>query len=370
MSVLIQLVAERTGFHPVSRERLPAATERRLGARRVSANGLAAQLQAREAHRRGVVRAPAQEARQLARALRDRCETERHCRTCARRSCRPPTSCSSRSSWREAGAAAAKINLALVVGPRRDDGRHELVTVYQRVALADHLTVERAPEVRVAGFKGDTLVRRALESLADGNGGFPRAIKKRIPVAAGLGGGSSDAATALRLANALRDDPARRSAAARCSRASSAPTFRTSSRTGRSSGRATAPSSQPLELPQDYWIVLVVPTGSRKRVDGRRLRGLRRARRRGGIRRTRGSAACRARNAFAGRATSRRLPPNDLASSPLADELLALGAFRADVTGAGPAVYGLFLHGEQARRAQRQISPRGRTWLTAPAWYR
>jgi 4-diphosphocytidyl-2C-methyl-D-erythritol kinase len=64
------------------------------------------------------------------------------------------------------------------------------------------------------------------------------------------------------------------------------------------------------------------------------------------------------------------LPPNDLASSPVADELLRLGAFRADVTGAGPAVYGLFLHGEHARAAQKRISPEGRTWLTTPAWYR
>ena len=64
------------------------------------------------------------------------------------------------------------------------------------------------------------------------------------------------------------------------------------------------------------------------------------------------------------------LPPNDLASSPLARELVALGAFRADVTGAGPTVYGLFLHGHQARAAQKRISPEGRTWLTAPAWYR
>src|SRR5439155_15426058 len=42
------------------------------------------------------------------------------------------------------------------------------------------------------------------------------------------------------------------------------------------------------------------------------------------------------------------LPPNDLASSPLARDLSALGAFRADVTGAGPTVYALFLHGHQA----------------------
>jgi hypothetical protein len=64
------------------------------------------------------------------------------------------------------------------------------------------------------------------------------------------------------------------------------------------------------------------------------------------------------------------LPPNDLARSPLTDELYALGAFRADVTGAGPTVYGLFLHRDDARAAQRRMSSKGRTWLTAPAWYR
>ena len=104
------------------------------------------------------------------------------------------------------GPAAAKINLALVVGPRRADGRHELVTVYQRVALSDRLAIERAPDIRVEGFDGDTLVRRALEIVTDGSG-FHAKITKRIPVAAGLGGGSSDAATALRLANALRAEP-------------------------------------------------------------------------------------------------------------------------------------------------------------------
>jgi len=63
------------------------------------------------------------------------------------------------------------------------------------------------------------------------------------------------------------------------------------------------------------------------------------------------------------------LPPNDLASSPLADTLRALGAFRADVTGAGPAVYGLFLHRAAAVAARAALEPRGRTWLTVPTWY-
>src|SRR5262249_21883628 len=94
-------------------------------------------------------------------------------------------------------AAPGKINLALVVGPRRQDGRHDLLTVYQRIALADRLVVERAPALRVDGFADDTLVRRALELAADGSS-FRAKITKRVPVAAGLGGGSSDAATALR----------------------------------------------------------------------------------------------------------------------------------------------------------------------------
>jgi shikimate kinase len=63
------------------------------------------------------------------------------------------------------------------------------------------------------------------------------------------------------------------------------------------------------------------------------------------------------------------LPPNDLATSPLAEDLLGLGAFRADVSGAGPVVYGLFLHREPAVAAERELRRYGRTWLTVPTWY-
>jgi 4-diphosphocytidyl-2C-methyl-D-erythritol kinase len=63
------------------------------------------------------------------------------------------------------------------------------------------------------------------------------------------------------------------------------------------------------------------------------------------------------------------LPANDLVSSPLADELRDLGAFRAGVSGAGPTVYGLFQHRRAAVAARNRLRSRGRTWLTAPAWY-
>ena len=101
-------------------------------------------------------------------------------------------------------AAPAKINLALVVGPRRDDGKHELVTVYERIELADTLSLEPADELEVEGFPADTLVTQALTALASAAGVEPAwriTIEKRIPVGAGLGGGSSDAAAALTLAN-------------------------------------------------------------------------------------------------------------------------------------------------------------------------
>ena len=64
-----------------------------------------------------------------------------------------------------------------------------------------------------------------------------------------------------------------------------------------------------------------------------------------------------------------QLPPNDLASSPHADELRALGAFRADVSGAGPVVYALFHRRADAEAAERAFRRRGRLWITVPAWY-
>jgi len=63
------------------------------------------------------------------------------------------------------------------------------------------------------------------------------------------------------------------------------------------------------------------------------------------------------------------LPPNDLASSPLTDELRELGAFRADVSGAGPTVYGLFQHRKPAAAAERALRRVGRTWFSVPTWY-
>lgn len=109
--------------------------------------------------------------------------------------------------------APAKINLGLFVGPTRLDGRHELASVMQSISLADELTLERAPagaerdEVVCEGVQGENLAAVALELFRAATGwdeGWVRLkIDKRVPVAAGLGGGSADAAATLRLAHAV-----------------------------------------------------------------------------------------------------------------------------------------------------------------------
>ena len=62
--------------------------------------------------------------------------------------------------------AAAKINLALLVGPRREDGLHEVATVLQRVDVCDRLELGPADELEVVGFEEDAIVSDALARLA------------------------------------------------------------------------------------------------------------------------------------------------------------------------------------------------------------
>jgi 4-diphosphocytidyl-2-C-methyl-D-erythritol kinase len=267
-------------------------------------------------------------------------------------------------------SASAKINLALVVGPTRDDGKHEVLTILQRIGLADRIDVERAPELRVDGFAGDSLVRGALELLAARAGTtthWHARIEKRLPVAAGIGGGSSDAATALRLANAQLDEPLDLATLHEVAAEIGADVpFFLHDGPQLASGDGT--TLAPLDVPQDFFVLLVLPEGAHKPStgavydafdrrngadgwDARRAQLLDALER---VRRPRDLAA---------------LPPNDLASSPLAERLRELGAFRADVSGAGPAVYGLFHHEEHAKAARRALRGAGRMWLTAPAWY-
>ena len=111
--------------------------------------------------------------------------------------------------------APAKANLVLQVGPRRGDGLHEICSLFASLELADLVELEprgRADRVESPGVEGPNLVTTALRAYrsAAGPGSLPPLsvrIEKRIPVAAGLGGGSADAAAALRAADALADRP-------------------------------------------------------------------------------------------------------------------------------------------------------------------
>ena len=101
--------------------------------------------------------------------------------------------------------APAKLNLCLYVGPRRDDGLHEIRSLFEPLELADELRISEAreDEVIIEGIEGPDLTETALAALRDhGWDGPPLRIevRKRVPVVAGLGGGSADAAAVLRLA--------------------------------------------------------------------------------------------------------------------------------------------------------------------------
>ncbi len=269
--------------------------------------------------------------------------------------------------------APAKVNLALVVGPLRPDGLHELSSAMQRVDLADRVALDEAPELGISGFPEDTIVRDALLALAAATGVTPRwhvRLEKAIPVAAGLGGGSADAAAALRLANETLPEPLVQAALRELAAGigSDVPFFL---EPGPKLVEGAGERLTCLDLPQDYWVVLAVHEGGVKpstaevyaRFDqlglaegfGERRTALRQA-----------LAGCRRARDLA------RLPPNDLGEaaggSPLVPRLLEAGAFRADVSGAGPTAYGLFEERAGAEAAARSLPSGGFVRVVAPVW--
>ena len=104
--------------------------------------------------------------------------------------------------------AYAKVNLVLRVGAPRRDGLHPLCSIFASVGLADRVSVREAEsdEVGCPGVEGPNLAAAAVGAFRRAVPALPPlqvTIEKRIPVAAGLGGGSADAAAVLRAANAM-----------------------------------------------------------------------------------------------------------------------------------------------------------------------
>ena len=260
-----------------------------------------------------------------------------------------------RSTWRSSSGRGAT------------DGKHEVATVLQAVDLLDSLSLAQGPDLLVTGFADDTLVDRALRELAAAAGIEPRwnvTIDKHIPVAAGLAGGSSDAAAALQLANETLPEPlsAGRLSGLAASLGADVPFFLAS---GPQLGTGEGTVLEPLDLPLDYAVLLLFPEGAVKSSTADVYEAFDR---RGGEEGF--EARCRSLlEALRSVRTPRdlaALPPNDLASSPLAAELERLGAFRADVSGAGPALYGLFDEESAAGVAAAELSGLGATRVCAP----
>jgi 4-diphosphocytidyl-2-C-methyl-D-erythritol kinase len=132
-----------------------------------------------------------------------------------------------------AALAPGKLNLCLFLGETRADGLHELVSLIEPLSLADELTLEELPgaalvagavgmgdagcaagedEIVCAGVDGPNLAAEALAAFRAASGweGPPQRLRivKRVPVAAGMGGGSGDAAAALRIAAHAAGRPA------------------------------------------------------------------------------------------------------------------------------------------------------------------
>jgi 4-diphosphocytidyl-2-C-methyl-D-erythritol kinase len=134
----------------------------------------------------------------------------------------PSSSASVPAARAARGAAQAKINLRLRVLSRESSGYHQIETAFQRLDLADDVTVRTGVSGRAIECTGDgipegglgdpeeNLAYRAADAYRDAAGwpdGFAIEIVKRIPVGGGLGGGSADAGTVLRILEALAPRP-------------------------------------------------------------------------------------------------------------------------------------------------------------------
>ena len=260
----------------------------------------------------------------------------------------------------------AKVNLYLRVLRKRPDGYHELVTVMQPLSLADELTVTAAgpglsfscdhPELPPG--EGNLVCRaaRAFEEAC----GHPLAVrlslKKRIPLAAGLGGGSSDAAAALLALDELAGQPLSLAELYHLARQLGAdvPFFL---QEGPAVGRGIGERLTPLELPP-YWYLLLnpgVPLSTRwvygnldlaELAPGPVLESWDADHPEAWVRNDLESVALR------------RYP--ELAD--LMAPLKRLGAAAAAVSGSGPTVFGLFLSPDAARDAA------GKMRQTFPGW--
>lgn len=265
--------------------------------------------------------------------------------------------------------ANAKVNLTLDILRKREDGYHDLQMVMQSICLHDDLCIEHA--------EGDGAMRSNLAFLpADGRnlaqmaaaafreatglgGGVDITIEKRIPVCAGLGGGSADAAAVLRAMNELTGaglDPAELARIGE--RVGSDVPYCVMGGTAMAEGRGEILTPLP-PLPH-CWVVVCKPSFSVStpqlfsRVDVRRIvrrpdtAGLLEALKAGDLI----GVARRMYNVFEDVMEPRRRCEVDAIKAAMID----CGALGASMSGSGPTVFGLFGERERANGACRRLS--------------
>jgi 4-diphosphocytidyl-2-C-methyl-D-erythritol kinase len=265
---------------------------------------------------------------------------------------------------------SAKVNLVLEVLGKRPDGYHELSTVMQAVDLFDRLTVETAGAITLetseAALPTDdrNLVVRAarlLREAADVDAGARIVLDKRIPVAAGLGGGSSDAAATLWGLNRLWGLRWRRERLVELAvkLGMDVPFFLGR---GRALGTGRGEVLRPLPGVGGYAMVLVNPgvALSTQEVYGRVPKGWRAEPE--GTRRMLDALKKRSGAGVAAALTNhleRWVEPAMPVIGHMKAALMAAGALGAAMSGSGPTVFGLARSLDQARQIQRRVSRAG-----------
>lgn len=260
--------------------------------------------------------------------------------------------------------AYAKVNLVLHVGQRREDGMHPVCSLFASLDLADDVQGDPidggADRIDCPGVEGPNLAQAALAAFRARVGqALPPLgirIEKRIPVAAGLGGGSADAAAVLRLANRVAGDPLD-TAELHALAAGLGSDVPSQLEPRHALVQGTGERVEPIDLPR--LAALLVPAreglstravyaeldrvdGGRDRLEPERLRLL----------------AGAAPSELA-RALENDLQPAALALRPELDDTLAsiraAGALGVAVSGSGPTCFGLFDDGAAAERAAASV---------------
>ena len=277
-------------------------------------------------------------------------------------------------------SAPAKVNLCLFLGPTREDGRHELVSVFQPIGLVDVVELQpgglgaAADRVVCPDVDGENLAATALRRFRERTGwtGAPvrLTIEKRIPIAAGMAGGSADAGAALRLAAraaGLDDDPLLRQIAAELGADVAAQV-----RPGRYLATGAGERLTPLPPPAPYGVLVLPSHVELSTADVYRELD------RQGLPRDAADLAARLREvSTAAGDLPDELIVNDLepaarALCPEIDEALAaargVGAHHALVCGSGPTVIGLFGDLRGARGAAARLSERDPRPIAVAPW--